>query len=92
MEREADVTGELLDAHFQQVLETDDEMLPEEDLESPPFNLEELGFEPETTVAPGDTFGFSRLVHNRRKRVVQQLEPIQCSMFEYIMDVYGYVV
>lgn len=73
-----------MDAHFQQVLETDDEILPDEDLNSPPFDLEELGFESDTTIAPGNGFIVSSLVHNRRKRVVEELEPTQCSMFDYI--------
>ena len=78
--READVTFELVNAHFQQVLETDDEILPDEVLEPPPFDLEELGFETEMTVAPGNTLGLTGLLHGRRrKRVADPFEPRQCS-------------
>lgn len=38
---ESTVLEELLVAHFEQVLECDNEILPDEDLNAPPFDLEE---------------------------------------------------
>ena len=79
---ESTVLEELLEAHFEQVLECDNEILPDEDLNAPPIDLVELGLaESPTTTNPPSGFPFrSNLVSARRtKRAAQELVPTPCS-------------
>ena len=84
-EREADIAGILLAAHMRLALEETSELFTEEELEPPPFDLVALGLINDTDVTPdsdGRVMRRAAARHGQRhrvKRVVENLEPVQCS-------------
>ncbi len=85
--READVTGALLAAHTRLPLEQDDEAIDINELEPPPFDLDELGIEEDEEDNNTSTARFARHAHKRShrvRRVANSVDPVECS--EYHMN------
>lgn len=79
---EVPVLEELLNAHFGQVLEGDNEILPDEDLNAPPIDPLELGLGIiNTTTNPLTPLSLpkSLVTARRAKRVAEELLPTPCS-------------